>query len=168
MALLDSGVMDGEELVSQGGMPTANRLREGPVVVIECAQEIPCNPCEDACIQGAIRIGEPTTNKPILDEQACGGCGLCIASCPGQAIFVVNMTYTEDLATVQFPYEFSPLPKVGDAVNGLDREGSMVCAGHIVQVQSPDSYDKTPVVTVAVSSRFGMEVRNISLMEKIK
>ena len=29
-------------------------MNQGPVAIIECVQEIPCDPCVDACRQGAI------------------------------------------------------------------------------------------------------------------
>ena len=51
-----------------GGMfrhcPPEERMAKGRVAVIECVQEIPCNPCENACRLGAITIGEQITNLP--------------------------------------------------------------------------------------------------------
>lgn len=56
--------------------------------VIECTQNIPCNPCQDACPKHCIRIGSNITALPSIDEsKQCTGCGMCIASCSGQAIF---------------------------------------------------------------------------------
>jgi Fe-S-cluster-containing hydrogenase component 2 len=162
MGLEQSGVLSAEELAKLPGMPSEERVLRGPVVVIECGQEIPCNPCEGLCRQGAIAVGDPITNLPVLDADKCTGCGLCIAGCPGQAIFVVDMTYSEAEATVAMPYEFLPLPQKGQAVEGLDREGQLICSGRVVKVLNPKGFDRTPVVTVAVPQGCAMSVRNIA------
>ncbi len=163
MPLLKDGVLSREELGALKGMPSGERLAAGPVVVIECGQQIPCDPCEGACPQGAIRIGEPIINLPELEEGKCTGCGLCIAACPGQAIFVVDMTYGEGKATVQLPYEFLPLPEKGELVGGLNRAGEEVCEGQVLRVVNSKKLDRTPVVTVIVPRDCGTEVRSIRL-----
>jgi ferredoxin len=162
MPLEKDGFLSVEELAGLPGMPTAERLAQGPVVIIECAQEIPCNPCEDACRQGAIQVGEAITNLPALIEENCTGCGLCIARCPGQAIFVVDMTYSDKEATVQLPYEFLPLPAREDVVQGLNRAGDQICTGRVVKVLNPKGFDRTPVITVAMPKECAMQVRNIA------
>ena len=162
MALLRDGVMDDSELAAQPGVPSVDRLRAGPVAVVECSQEIPCNPCAEACRHGAIQIGEPITERPVLNDTACTGCALCIAACPGQAIFVVDATFSPGQGTVQMPYEFLPLPLPGMTIDGLDRSGTRICQGRVVKVQSPRSFDRTAVITVAVPVAFVMNVRNLS------
>ncbi len=163
MALLKQGCLDLEELKQLPGVPSEDRLEIGPVAVIECAQEIPCNPCEALCPHGAITVGQPITRLPVLDEDACIGCGLCIAGCPGQAIFVVDKTHAESRGTVQLPYEFLPLPDKGEVVDGLNRAGEKVCEALVLRVQNPKKYDRTPVITVEVPTKCAMEVRSISL-----
>ena len=39
-----TGVPSAEELM-KAGIPSKERIRQGRVAVIECVQEIPCNPC---------------------------------------------------------------------------------------------------------------------------
>lgn len=78
-----TGCPSREELENSPGYPSSERVRKGPVAVIECVEEIPCNLCEAACPYGAIEVGEPIINLPTLLEDKCTGCGVCIASCPG-------------------------------------------------------------------------------------
>ena len=99
-----TGIPSAEELSSCAGIPTRERMAKGPVAVIECIQCIPCNPCEMACPTGAISLGGAISNAPKLDGDKCIGCGKCVARCPGQAITVLNMAYSADKATLDFPY----------------------------------------------------------------
>jgi Fe-S-cluster-containing hydrogenase component 2 len=161
MALLKSGYLSLDEVQALPGVPSAERLAKGPVVVIECAQEIPCNPCVDACNKDAIHLLESITDLPVLEEDKCGGCGLCIAVCPGQAIFVVDATYSESEATVQMPYEYYPLPVAGQIVDGLNRAGQAVCEARVLRVINSKRHDHTPVITLAVPKAQVMEVRSL-------
>ena len=77
-----TGVPSEDELLSSPGYPLAEDFEEGPIAVIECVQEIPCNPCEEACPNGCIVVGEPITNLPRFDASECTGCGLCTEICP--------------------------------------------------------------------------------------
>lgn len=161
MAILIEGNLSREEVEQLPGVPSKERLQKGPVVVIECAQEIPCDPCVDACVRGAIHIDGSITLLPVLVEDSCSGCGVCIAVCPGQAIFVVDATYSEVEGTVQMPYEYVPLPHVGEEVDGLNRAGEAVCRAHILRILTPKKYDRTAVLTVAVPKDMVMEVRSV-------
>ena len=63
----DTGTIPEKELEESPGYPSQKDLKRGPVAVIECTEEIPCNPCETVCKRGAIVVGEPITNLPHLD-----------------------------------------------------------------------------------------------------
>ena len=56
-----------ERIKTIPGYPGDERIEKGPVVVIECDEDIPCNPCEDICPREAITVGEPITNLPRID-----------------------------------------------------------------------------------------------------
>ena len=161
MALENMGFLTIEELKVQTKYPTEERFLKGPVAVIECTHEIPCNPCEGSCKLGAIRIGNPITNLPCLDAEKCMGCGVCVAQCPGLAIFIVDKTYSAAQGTVSFPYEYYPTPEKGQEIEAVDRTGKVVCKGTVVKIQNPKSFDRTPVVTIAVDLDKVEEVRSI-------
>ncbi|PKK85601.1 MAG: 4Fe-4S ferredoxin [Thermoplasmata archaeon HGW-Thermoplasmata-1] len=147
-----------------GAMPSAARFEKGPVAVIECVQNIPCNPCVHACPFGAITVGR-ITDTPRLDCGKCTGCGKCVACCPGLAIFIVNKVYSADEATVSMPYEFIPVPQKGDVWAGIDRSGKAVCNARVVRVVSGEMQDGTSVITIAIPKGLAMEVRNIKRKE---
>jgi Fe-S-cluster-containing hydrogenase component 2 len=156
----ETGILSDEDLDAIPGVPSKEFLVKGPIAIIKCAEEIPCNPCVDACPKGAIRIEGNINALPVLLAEKCTGCGLCIPSCPGLAIFIVDMTYSEEEAIVKLPYEFLPLPQKGDTVIVMDREGKDIGKGKIHSVLSQRSFDRTPIVSVRVPKRIAMEVNH--------
>jgi Fe-S-cluster-containing hydrogenase component 2 len=149
------------DLRKHGLLPSRERLGQGPVVVVECVQQIPCNPCVEACPRKAITIEGDITNVPKVRFSACNGCTLCIARCPGLAIFVVNENYNAREASVALPYELLPRPEKGDIVDGVDRHGEVCCNARIVKVLDSKALDRCAVVTIAVPKRFYNAVRGI-------
>lgn len=119
---------------------------------INCLQPIPCNPCETSCPFGAIYIGEDITNRPVLDLEKCKGCGICVAACPGIAITMAMIT-GEEKDFVAIPYEYDPLPIVGDKVFLVDTNGEILGEGLVDKLRRPDKNDPTTLVYVAVDNR---------------
>lgn len=136
---------------------------KGPIAIIECIQEIPCNPCEQACPLKAITVGTPITALPVLAENKCVGCGVCIAQCPGLAIFVVDCSQSGDNATIQIPYEYHPLPEIGEEVEGLDRKGAPVAKAVVEKIVTKA---KTPVISLTVLKKYANTVRGIRLTRR--
>lgn len=145
--------------------PPMERIKQSAVAVIECYQKIPCNPCSTACKRNAIKEFNDINDKPNIDESNCNGCGLCISACPGLAIMVVDGSYSEDKVLFKIPFEFLPFPKEGDIVKGLNRAGEYITDVEVIKVQNPKSFDKTPVVHLAVDKKFLYEFRNIKVEE---
>ncbi len=128
--------------------------------VIECTQNIPCNPCRDACHFGCIHVSDKITDLPELVENAdCQNCGMCVAACPGQAIFLVNEDCGDGCGSVTIPYEFLPLPRKGDRGQGLDRSGKAVCEAEVTEVRESGVFDHTRLVTLKVPAEMAMKVR---------
>jgi Fe-S-cluster-containing hydrogenase component 2/bacterioferritin-associated ferredoxin len=146
--------------------PSEERLQKGPVVIVECFLEIPCNPCYTACNQDAIKEFIDINDLPNVDHDNCNGCGLCISNCPGLAIRVLDMTWSEKEALVRIPYEFLPLPEKGDVVMGLDREGKVITEVRVEKVLNNKYVDKTPVISLAVDKAYAKEVVFIRLEEE--
>lgn len=138
-----------EELKCSPGFPRDEDYRLGNIAVIECVEQIPCNPCETSCPKGAIKVGNPITNLPTIDFEKCVGCGICAAKCPGIAIHLMNVNHGEDTALITFPYEYFPLPEANDKVVLVDRLGRDVCSGKVEKVACPKSYDLTALISVS-------------------
>lgn len=134
------------------------RLKEKPIVVINCLEEIPCNPCETICPYGAIKVGEPIVNIPVLDEKKCIGCGKCIPVCPGLCISVLNYNYSDNQATLTVPYEFLPLPKEREKIIVLNKKGEYLSKGKITRVIPPERNNRTALVTFSFPKKFYKEV----------
>lgn len=142
-----------------------DRLKKGPVAVIECFEEIPCNPCQTYCPKNAISLKDSIVSLPELDYKRCTGCGVCIPACPGMAIFVIDGSYSDTEGLVSIPYEFYPLPKEGQTVDITDREGKRVGTGQIFRVRASKSFDSTAVVTVKAPKEMLMVVRGFNMVE---
>jgi Fe-S-cluster-containing hydrogenase component 2 len=138
-----------------------NKRKRGKAI-IECHQEIPCNPCELACRNGAIKVGSSITTPPVFHAERCKGCGDCIPLCPGLAIFLFDPSYSEREALVAFPHEYLPLPQKGREVEVVDRTGVVLGKGIVLKVDSEASNDRTPVLYVAVPRDIGKRVRGMS------
>lgn len=137
--------------------PSEDRLKKGPVVVIECVENIPCDPCVAACPKDAISMDE-ITDIPSIDFDGCIGCALCVTECPGLAIFVVDCT--SDPCTITVPYEYLPVPEKGEKVFALDREGKRVQGSKVVRVRSSG---KTYGITLEVDRENIWKVRGLEV-----
>ena len=158
--LLENGFLSDLEIDHYPGVVSQERRKKGIVPVIECTQNIPCNPCQDACEKGCIKVGTVITNLPIIDETSkCTGCGMCVAACSGQAIFLVNEDYAPGYATVGLPYEFRPLPQIGEKGIALDRSGKAVGEAEVISIKSSKALDETSILTIKVSEDLSMKAR---------
>jgi Fe-S-cluster-containing hydrogenase component 2 len=146
--------------------PSIERINRGPVAVIECYQEIPCNPCYMSCRFGAISDLTQINKIPEVYEKKCTGCGVCVFNCPGLAIMIVDGSYSKDHILFKIPYEFTPLPEAGQIVKGLDRSGQYITDVEIVKVQNSKAMDRTPVVHVLVDRKFLYDFKNIEIGDK--
>jgi len=158
---LQNGILELTDLT----IPSTERRKKGRVIIIECVQHIPCDPCANICPKGAITIEGEITNIPQVDFDKCNGCGLCLANCPGLAIFSVDESLPNNEAEVGIPYEFRPLPEVGEVVDVINRSGQIIGNGKVLKVRNPKSYDRTPVIYLSVPQELSLEVRFLKRKE---
>ncbi|RLF37207.1 MAG: (4Fe-4S)-binding protein [Thermoplasmata archaeon] len=154
MGYKESGVISINDLK----LPNEEQLKKG-VAIVECLENIPCNPCVEACPFGAITMRD-LNDTPKVNYDKCTGCKRCIAICPGLAIFVVKLE-GED-ALISLPYEFLPVPKKGDVVIALDREGKVRGNAKVEEVRK---VGKTHIITIRTKKEDAMVVRNIRVVK---
>ncbi len=145
----------------EAAKPARERREKGPVVMVECFQKIPCDPCYTACKRGGFLPFEDINDLPRLDYDRCNGCGICISYCPGLAIFVVDETCSEQEALVVIPWEFLPIPEEGSIVQGLNRRGEVVAPVIVKKVSSSAKKNGARVITLAVPKKFAYEIRSM-------
>ena len=156
--LLTKGFLAEKEVPGFPGVPSGKVKGIHPV--IECTQNIPCNPCQDACRFGCIRVGEDITGLPRVDTGAeCAGCGMCVASCPGQAIFLVDDDYDAECATVTMPYEILPYPEPGAKGIAYGRDGCRICPAEVLCCRTSPKMDRTALLTIKVPKEMSMKAR---------
>ena len=157
--LREDGVPTKEDL--EKVTPPDEVMNRKAVAILECFQEIPCDPCYTSCKKKAIQKFEDINDLPEIEWEECDGCGICVAMCPGLAVFIVDKTYSETEAQLILPYEFRPLPKKGQIVDGLDRTGKPVTKARVLKVVKHKT--KTYLLYLAVPKEYAMEVRHIKL-----
>lgn len=161
LTILSNGYPSIEEIMEYNGWPSAERFAKGPVAIVECVQDIPCNPCEAACKFGAIQIGNPITNTPKINGDKCTGCMSCVAACPGLAIFIIDKSYSDKMASITFPFEYRPLPNKGDIVKAVNRVGEYLCEAEVLRVATPKNFNRTTIITIEVPQEFIDDARGI-------
>lgn len=159
--LENSGVPSREQI--NAILPDEKRRSKGPVVIVECFQKIPCDPCHTACKRGAFLPFADINDLPQLDFEKCNGCGICIGFCPGLAIFVVDESYSDEEALLKMPWEFLPLPKVGDIVQGVNRQGDLIIPVKVKKVSSSAKKNGAYVLTLIVPKILVHEIRAIKI-----
>lgn len=162
--LYNSGVLPPEMYEQHEPPKDLWESKKNGLVIVECPQRIPCNPCHTGCPTGAIMEFADINDTPKVDYSKCTGCAMCVAKCPGLACFVADLTYGGDEeALLKLPYEMLPLPDVGEEVECLNREGKVVSKGKVLKVVEPWK-DKTKVIHVTVPKTLVMEIRAIRVV----
>ncbi len=163
---LQRGYHKREELEELNVLPPESIISQKRVALIECVEEIPCNPCAVVCRVDAIEK-ESLCSPAIVDWEKCTGCTMCVAVCPGLSIYLQSIKDGKGYVTL--PYELLPAPKVGMRVKLMDRSGAVVGEGNIVMPTYQAKGDAFPrwVVTVEMDDPdLSYEVRAIKIEEE--
>ncbi len=105
--------------------------------LIRCVQEIPCNPCTEACPKNLISMKDSILSLPDYSG-GCIGCGKCVLACPGLAINLVIEDYDPDQekALLMMPFEFNnDLISIGSEITTTDMTGNPVGTGKIIALK---------------------------------
>ena len=89
---------------------------------------------------------------------------MCVASCSGQAIFLVHEDYEPGFTSITMPYEFLPLPQKGDKGKALSRSGKVLCDAEVLSVKASPAYDHTNLLTMKVPAAFSDTARFFKLL----
>jgi NADPH-dependent 2,4-dienoyl-CoA reductase/sulfur reductase-like enzyme/ferredoxin len=138
--------------------------------VIHCAQEIPCNPCTEACVLQSIKIKEYNMmGRPQFDGN-CLGCTRCVAICPGLAITLVDRKYdkTKKTARVVIPWE---LPegtiKVGQKVTTTGIGGEIVGKGKVIAIKEAEWQNRRLLISLEVLYKDTDKIAGIRMREPL-
>lgn len=163
LLLKKEGLATAENL--KGRLPNDDDRKRGPYAVIECFEEIPCNPCVVSCRFNAILPFEDINDLPFVDFSACTGCAVCARVCPGLAIFIVDESMEGDMDTIMLPYEYLPLPEKGSQVLARGRDGSALFPAKVVRVMK-GGRGKTALVSLEVAKQYLQDVRSFSVLQE--
>lgn len=150
-----------EVIEKRVALPSAERMKRGPVVVIECVEDIPCDPCVESCKVDAISK-DSLTSLPRVNYEECTGCGICVACCPGLSIFVIDCRRDEK-ALVYIPHEMLPVPRRGDKGAALDRSGKKIGMAEVAKVRKGER--GTIILGILVEKALAMQARAIEISD---
>ncbi len=137
--------------------------------IIRCVEEIPCNPCVDACPVESILIpNDPIMGLPIFKGD-CTACGRCVAICPGLAINLIKPDYDAERETslLTFPYEL----EIGELGPGskvvtVDMEGVVIGEGTIVRFRKSPIPDQRRLVSIEVPKAEAPDIAGFYMLER--
>jgi len=134
-------------------------------VLLDCPQDIPCNPCEVSCQFGAIVVGAKINQPPDVDLDKCTGCGQCVGHCPGRAIRLVKIDAGDGpdgpLSEVRIPWEFFPTPEIGTSVTVCDKNGDAIGQGVVARVLGTKTKNDCTILSLKVPRAIAASVRSV-------
>ncbi len=139
----------------------------GLTPVIRCVQEIPCDPCAAACSLGNIVMdGGSIMDIPRFDGE-CSGCLMCLSTCPGLAITIVDDRNGDGKNTkIVLPWEMPDgLIGAGSSVITTGFNGEMIGNGKVLGITESPILNKRKVVHLLVPVGHALEIAGIRVRE---
>jgi len=139
----------------------------GVMPIINCIQEIPCNPCSTVCPTNSINMeGDPILGLPIYSG-TCIGCGKCVAICPGLAITLVDFRKNAEFPTVTLPYEVTNHEiKIGETVACVDMDGNNLGNFEVVGISQNKMTNKAQLIKIRVPQEISKKIVSFRIQEK--
>jgi ferredoxin len=135
--------------------------------IIRCMQEIPCNPCTEACPKNCITMKDSILALPEFGGE-CIGCGRCVLACPGLAINLVMEEYdpAQEKALLMMPFEFvNDIIPIGREVKTTDMEGNLVGSGKVIAYRERDSQNSRRLLLLEVPYEQRLDVAGFRIRE---
>jgi NADPH-dependent 2,4-dienoyl-CoA reductase/sulfur reductase-like enzyme/bacterioferritin-associated ferredoxin/ferredoxin len=153
--------------------PTVTRKHpereEGVFPIFHCYQEVPCNPCTSVCPVGAIRTErDDITGLPyIIDDDACTGCGSCVAVCPGLSMILVDYRDDANHPLVTLPYEiWRERVEVGQKVPVTDVDGAILGYYPVEKISTRRKFPNTLLVQIKVDKKVAKSAMGIWVQDQ--
>ncbi|HNA62912.1 MAG TPA: 4Fe-4S dicluster domain-containing protein, partial [Rhabdochlamydiaceae bacterium] len=151
---------------SFAGVPQKTHLFKS-VASLECFDDIPCNLCEQACPDSAIKIQREVSSDQVktisfLNESKCTACGLCLVACPSRSALMIQETEDAGTAKLTFPKTSEQEWNKGDPVTLLNRRGESLGMGRVIGNPVP----QLPLVQLEVPSHIAWEARGFKAIKK--
>ena len=136
--------------------------------IIRCIQEIPCNPCTEACPKNCITMKDSILNLPEFGDE-CIGCANCVLACPGLAISLLIEDYDpgNKNSLMVLPYEFhiDNIP-LGKEVVTAGFEGEVIGKGRVLAYKQRDIQNKRVLVLLEVPYEDRLKVAGFKIREE--
>lgn len=142
-------------------------VKGGVTPMIRCVQEIPCNPCVDACKKDLLKLsGDGIMCLPEFNGD-CLGCSRCVAICPGLAITLIDDRKSDGVHTkVIVPWEMPEgILEEGSKVVTVDFDGNEVGTAKVVAIKRSPMQNKRQMVHLEVACDQAQEVAGIRLRD---
>jgi Fe-S-cluster-containing hydrogenase component 2 len=137
---------------------------------IHCAQEIPCNPCTEACVLQSIKIKESSMMGRPQFEGDCLGCARCVALCPGLAITLVDKEYdkSKKTARIVIPWEMPEgTIKIGQKVTTTGMNGEIIGKGKVIAIKEAKWQNKRQLVSLDIPYKDADKVVSVRIREPL-
>ena len=138
--------------------------------VIRCVEEIPCNPCQEACPVHSIDMPKGWIMAQPEFLGLCVGCAQCVVACPGLAIVLVDERYdpSRKTALITLPWEISDgVVKPGDKVETVGFEAWHVGDGVVKAVKRSPSHDRRRLVMIEIPYEHRHDVAGFRIQSDI-